>query len=97
MLGLYLVPTRLRTTIKNDYRLINYHMLLVSITPSKKRTDGRTDAANYSRSLSIRPFVRSFASSSVVSVTGVHPTGKRTAIFHRNLSRPKGIKSPINQ
>jgi len=51
-------------------------------TPSKRLTDGRTDEKTR---LIVRPFVRSFVSLSVVSVTGVHPMGERTAMLHRNL------------
>jgi len=42
---------------------------------------GRTKRA----SLSVRSFVRSFVSLSIVSVRGVHPMGERTAVLHRNL------------
>jgi len=43
----------------------------VKQTPSKGRTDERTDEI---RDALIRPFVRSFVSLSVVSVRGVHST-----------------------
>ena len=35
--------------------------------------------------MSVRPFVRSFVSLSVVSVRGVRPMGERTAMLLRNL------------
>jgi len=43
-------------------------------TPSKTQTDGRTDEETR----------REFVSLSVVSVSGVHPMGGRSAMLHRN-------------
>jgi len=53
-------------------------------TPSKRRTDGRTDKETRLRP-SVCSFVRSFISVSVLSVRGIHPMGERTATLNRNL------------
>jgi len=50
-------------------------MFIKCQTPSKRRTDGRTETQASLRP-SVRPFIRSFVSLSVVFVMGVHPMGE---------------------
>jgi len=66
-------------------------------TPFKSQTDRRTD--ENTRLLlrpSVRSFILSFVSLSVVSVRGVRPMEERTVILHRNLRGIIKRDRPIN-